>query len=607
MKLSTIQDMLETLDRSYDIIAAEASESGASVPAWESIVRGRPLRSAGTATGDLQCAAHMAPHGLAHDALSDHLATEIAAWTALAERSQAARYVLGIERIAPRAGARLGVMLHADRDLELRLGLSTSGGTVVPTEEGRALWTQTAPESIGFRRGAAATEAYLMFSNDGKGRRWSFSEVRKGYEDYLHSIGKRVEEAALDELGSCPTPRLLGMITEHNRRESAERAAIALSEALLADGDGGGKAGDLVGSCPACRFGLGAWLCGHAEVLARGAVANLDYAKMQRLWLSRLRDRRAPGPRAGMDSDAPPPMVGIPAAASRSAPPVSMVSSVSRPVSGPPGSRPLSVPPASGQESAPRSGPHSAPRSGPHSAPRSGPPRKERVRARLATGAFPCDKVEIQSLVGKEQLGAGTFQVEVVCFDEDGLDVARVLGAPVSVVLEEARGAQGSAASAWAPAGEVRRVTGTVSEVAEVLNTESAWSAYRLWIETNGADADARQGTVTLPLRARGEASDVYELEARSRRTLGPGDEDRTYLGKSDRGQIAPGATLTLTGHPRMAGVPLFVVSVEHRGVWTVRGSQRAEEPYHNVFRGVDADRDARTIRAPGRGSGFDG
>ena len=580
MKLSTIQEMLETLDRSYDVIAAEAAESGVTAPLWDTLVRGRPLRAAGTATGDLQCAAHMAPHGLAHDALSDHLATEIAGWTRLAEVSRTAREALQIERIATKKGARLGVVLHADADLTLRLRLSASGDTVVPTEEGRDLWVETAPSSIGFRRGAAATEAYLMFSNDGKGRRWSFSEVRKGYEDALHAAGKRADEAALEELQSCPLPRLLGAITEHNRLNSAERAAIAFSEVLLTDSEVDGSAGDLVGPCPACRFGLSAWLCGHAEVLARGPVSNLDYAKMQRMWLARLRERKAPGPRPGMDSDAPPPpRVPVSTASPRSVPPVSRPAPTEPPV----------------------------PVSGPRSSPRSGPPRKERVRARLETPAFACDKLEIQAFSGKEQLSTGTFQVEVVCFDEDGLDLPRVLGAPVTLVLEEARGAQGTPASSWVPAGVVRRLQGTVSEVSEVLNTESAWSEYRLWIETDGADPSARGVVHALPVRARGEATDIYELEIRARRTLGPGDDDRTYVGKSDRGQIAPGATLSLSGHPRMEGVPLFVVSVEHRGAFGVRGSQRAEEPYHNTFRAVDAARDTRSNRGPGRGSGFGG
>ena len=229
------------------------------------------------------------------------------------------------------------------------------------------------------------------------------------------------------------------------------------------------------------------------------------------------------------------------------------------------------------------------------------------MRARLESEAFSCEGLEIAELTGKEQLTHGTFTVSVVCFDEDGLDAAKALGAKVTVVLEEARGAAGSVASSWAPRGVVRRVQGVVSEVSEVLNTMSTWAAYKLWIETNGADSASRRDAVTVPIRAVGEATDVFELEVRSRRTLGPGDEDRTYFGKSDRGEIAPGAALSLTGHPRMDGTGLFVVEVEHHARQSVRGARTAEEPYRNRFRAVDAHRQSRAIRAAGRGAGFDG
>ncbi len=745
MKLAEIQETLESLDRAYDTIADEvsAARQGRTVPAWESIVRARPTREAGVATGDLQCATHGgAPHGLLHDALSDHLASEMAAWLRLAEDSPTARSALRIEQIAPSAGARLGAILHADSDLELRTRLAVTGDAVVPTEAGRWLWVPEAPKAIGFRRGAEAAEPYLLFSNDGKGRRWSFTDVEKGYEEYLVAAGKRHDEAALAQLRSCPSPKLLGAIAEHNMRTSSERAPLALSEAWLWDGGPGEVAGELAEPCEACRFGMSAWMCGHGEMLARSAAANMDYARASREWAARLQERRPPRSVKGpsLDSEIPPAdpgssaFLGGVAAAETGTLAAALLGGSPGTARAPMTEAPMLDLPerdVTGRDRRRGGAVLSWPERGGGAA-EAASARRDRVRVRLDSGEFPCDNVEIRELHGEEAISRlFSFHVDIVCFEEDGLDTEKMLGAGVSLVFE-----QGSL--------EVRRVYGMVAEVTDKLETESMWRSYRLWIvprvwrstlvETQevyldtsvpdlvaqklalvglaGADVEmrlrgtypARELTVqyketdvafvsrlaehlgicfffeheggsdkivfsddnsgfrplvdaeVVPFRPRGEKVDIFELEARSRafpasfavqdynyrtplvdltrvfespqgfgggvveygahhKTPAEGApiarlraeeravENRYYVGRSDRSQLAPGGTFTLSGHPRLEGAELLVVEVEHHALQTVKmqGAAGGDEPYRNTFRAVEKGLAYRPPRATPR------
>ena len=96
MRLEGILDTLLALDDAYAAIADEHDDAnaGGRAPSWTSLVRERPRRPAGVATGDLHCAKHSgAPHGLPYDALSDHLASEMAGWVLLSRWSGTARKI----------------------------------------------------------------------------------------------------------------------------------------------------------------------------------------------------------------------------------------------------------------------------------------------------------------------------------------------------------------------------------------------------------------------------------------------------------------------------------------------------------------------------------
>lgn len=513
MKLAEIQDTLESLDRAFETVEEEVRSAapGAVVPAWESLVRERPRREPGFTTGDLRCATHGgAPHGIGHDALSDHLAAEFAQWTRLARYSDTVRGALGIERISPSPGARIGVMLHIDGDLELRARIAAAGDSVVPTEAGRWLWARERIENIDFRPPGAKGEAYLFFSADG--RRWSFSDVRKGYEDYLLAAGKRPDEAAMDKLFGCPLPKLLGVTSDYNARNQAERAPIVISEAWLWDGGEGEIGGALAGPCEACRFGLSAWLCGHADMLLRGPGANVDYAKRSRQWTDRLRDRKPPKrARASvwLDSDIPPAAKATDTlvsgeGASAFVPATTRVrgagggAKIGAPAAGstPPSAVVAAVLPGAERESV-----------------RTQRPR-ERTRIRLESPVFSCEGVEVREVHGRESMSRlSSFQVDIVCPGGAGRDLSKVLGAAVSLVFE-----QGPS--------EVRRVRGMVSEVLDRLDLLER--GYRLWIVPR-----AWRSTLAPAEGGEGETS-VPELWAKTmaRAGLDSGDVESRLLGR---------------------------------------------------------------------------
>ena len=485
MRFSDIQGTLKSLDRSYEAIGAEhqGTPGSGALPAWESIVRGRPQREPGTVTGDLQCAQHGgAPHGLAHDELSDHLASELSEWVRVAEHSPTARSLLGIERIEAGAGARLGAMTYLDGDGELRVKLAASGDSVVPTEAGRSLWAEKPREMVSFRERSAHDEPHLLFSNEeNKARRWSFSDVRKGYEEHQRAAGRRVDEAAAEQLSSSPVPKLLGALSDNNVRSPTEQVPVSISEAWLRDGTGADEAaGELAPPCEACKFALSAWMCGHPEMLRRATAGrDLDLATMAHDSAEELRGREEP-PRsaevAAVKEQATPQVIGATAAlggaAVAGAAATGTVAQGALALGGARGAVPiemLDLPDrdVTGADRRPRrpSGEDRAPR-----VPFGSQGRRDRVRVRLESSDFSCEDVEIRELAGKEAISQlFSFRVDIVCFDENGLDTALMLGAGVSLVFQ-----QGDT--------EVRRVHGMVAEVVDRLETESEWRSYRLWI-----------------------------------------------------------------------------------------------------------------------------
>lgn len=546
MRFSDIHDTLQTLDRAYETIEAEhrSAPGAGALPAWESIVRGRPRREPGVATGDLLCAKHGgAPHGLPYDALTDHLTSEMSEWIRIAEHSPTARSILGIERLERAAGARVAAMTYLDDDREIVARFSTTGATLVPTDAGRWMWAQEPHGQVGFRPRAERDEPHLLFSNEeGKGRRWSFSDVRKGYEEYLKATGRRADEAAWSRLSTCPTPRLLGSLSDYNLRNPTERAPLALSEAWLWDGTGTGEiGGELAGPCEACRFGLSAWMCGHGEILRKADPAYApEYAAHVEEWATRLREREREEPQqraaaAVVNTVSAPSGTGARHAEAGAVEPgqlaptskilrsslagalaaadagtgaigtgAAAVSAGATPAIGA-GATPAigtgaaamsagATPAIGAGAAAVSAGARGAVDPGMLDLPErdvtgayrhrrgsgqgteparvafSSQERRERVRVRLESGDFACDNVEVRELSGREAISKlFSFHVDIVCFDEDGLDTAKLLGAGVSLVFE-----QGSL--------EARRVHGIVAEVRDNLETESEWRSYRLWI-----------------------------------------------------------------------------------------------------------------------------
>lgn len=502
MRFTEILDTLQGLDRAYDEIAAEytAARGGLSAPSWWSIVRERPRRAPGQEQGALLCAKHGgAPHGLPHDGLSDHLATEVREWVHVARWSPAARSLLGIERIDPAPAARVGALVYLDEAREHRVRFAASDSTILPSDAGRWMWAKDRPERVAFRPRSQEDTPYLFFSNtDGKGRRWSFTDVKKGYEEYLAAAGRRADEAALSRLWSSPTPMLLGTLTDYNRRNVTERAPLALSEAFLEDGGPEEVAGELAEPCEACQFALSAWMCGHQDMLARmkeGAAA--EYAAEAAEWVERLRGRKEPpkkprslrgadldsGPRSGAvapPADSPSPAPEAPATPGAATPPAPALGVPYGPSTGigagrrtgawnlPAKGEMIDLPErdVTGRDRDRRTGNvawNERPSVDPFS-------RREPVRLRLDSSEFDVSNVEIRELTGREALSKlFSFHLLIVCFDVDGLDTKALLGASVSIVFEQGRE-------------EVRRVYGMIAEVDDHLETESEWRSYRLWI-----------------------------------------------------------------------------------------------------------------------------
>ena len=542
MRLEGILDTLLALDGAYATIADEHDDAnaGGRAPSWTSLVRERPRRPAGVATGDLHCAKHSgAPHGLPYDALSDHLASEMAGWVLLSRWSGTARKLLGIDRLDPAPGTRLGAAVYLDEERSFRVRFAATGDTLVAVPGEQPLWAEGLVEATSIRPRHELGESYLFYSyTGGKARRWSFSDVQKGYEEYLASQGRRPDDPAVAMLSTCPTPKLLGALDEYNRRSSTGRVPLALSEAWLF-GAVDELPGELQPPCEACRFGLSAWMDGYDSMLARAAAAgDTGYAEASEAWVKRIRERREPErkvtvavaaatpateeePGVILDKTGSETGVILDKTGSKEGVILDKTGSQEGVILDKTGSKEGVILDKTGSQEgvildktgsqegvildktaalaggmAMKAAPPPAPAGEPSFAelperdvtggdryrrnrpapldpaalgPAAGA-RKERAQVRLESADFPCDDVSIRELWGKEAIGElFSFHVDVVCFDDSGLDPAKVLGAGVALVFE-----RGSI--------EVRRVHGMVAEVHDRLETESEWRSYRLWI-----------------------------------------------------------------------------------------------------------------------------
>ena len=93
---------------------------------------------------------------------------------------------------------------------------------------------------------------------------------------------------------------------------------------------------------------------------------------------------------------------------------------------------------------------------------------RESVSAALESSAFPAKELQLRSLRGREAISSlFDFQVEVVSLNPEGIDLAKVVGAEVSIVLSRAGTIE-------------RRIHGVVSEASDSLATETDFRIYRL-------------------------------------------------------------------------------------------------------------------------------
>lgn len=93
-----------------------------------------------------------------------------------------------------------------------------------------------------------------------------------------------------------------------------------------------------------------------------------------------------------------------------------------------------------------------------------------RLQAQLESGDFPCERLHIARVTGRERISQlFRFEILVVSTDPDGLDVEKIAGACAGatlIFLDET--------------GEKRRVHGIIVEATDLLDSEPAYSSYRL-------------------------------------------------------------------------------------------------------------------------------
>jgi type VI secretion system secreted protein VgrG len=93
---------------------------------------------------------------------------------------------------------------------------------------------------------------------------------------------------------------------------------------------------------------------------------------------------------------------------------------------------------------------------------------RDYVEARLTSNDFPCEKVQIHSITGREGISRlSSFELEIVSTDPDEPTSEGMAGAEVTLIISN-------------EGGELRRVHGIVAEVVGMLETEVDSRVYRL-------------------------------------------------------------------------------------------------------------------------------
>ncbi|MEZ4300923.1 MAG: hypothetical protein R3B70_38670, partial [Polyangiaceae bacterium] len=323
MRLSDIHELMTSLDAAYASIAAARNTAGPAgeLPGWEAIVRGAATRAAGLAMSNLRYEGRETQPGIPYNPLSDQLAAEVSQWVRLAASQPSVRSLLGIERVDPEPGARLGAMVLVDQAGQLSAAFSASGRTLTPStgdiEGARSAglpFFQSGGDLPDLRSAAArATPHVLSLGAEAGAPRWSFTDVRDGYAQYLAHRGAPDKEAALSRLHTCATPRLLGGVTSRPGSKDT-RVPLAISEAWLFDGPEGQRSGALAPACEACQFAQGVWGAGiedRAASVHPGGTAALRAEADD--WARRIRERPAPTVTPPLSSR-PPPQDGRPPA-----------------------------------------------------------------------------------------------------------------------------------------------------------------------------------------------------------------------------------------------------------------------------------------------------
>src|SRR5262249_21214340 len=99
-------------------------------------------------------------------------------------------------------------------------------------------------------------------------------------------------------------------------------------------------------------------------------------------------------------------------------------------------------------------------------------PQKDELTLTLESSDFPCDRLELRRLTGKEAISRlFDFEIEVVCLDHDGPLPEAMTGAQATVVMERFPGP----GAGWHG---VRRIHGIVAEVEDLLAAHSDLRAY---------------------------------------------------------------------------------------------------------------------------------
>lgn len=504
MKLSELRDVILTLDRAYEDIAAEAAKNegapnkaqAADPSSW---FYHRGPRAAGTgAQAGVGCDDHGgAAHGLESDRLSSTITQEMTPWLWLAGGSEIARQALSVGGTSGAEGARVpgdarfGTMVSYEDGTAPANGdgfdvrFAASHGVVEQSEGGR-LWAPRGSVDRTLRRGADGPRVVSVPEPSGSSRKIAFDSVAKGYEQYLRAEGQRVDPEAVSRLGDCPPARLLSDCWHPASEEQLGAASGGPRRIPMGYGESWLDAGrvrerDSLWSepCHACRFGLGTWACGYQEL--RGRVDPRTRAAYDREaldWDRFLKNEGSEARRANEEK-----VASYPTAAAQSKSAVSAAAELAglgasgaakgkavTPEGGATAAIGKSVTDvARGRESIAVTGRRLDP-SMFDVVPGGGPagPRGH-VHIRLQSEEFDCSEIEVRALDGKERISElFSFEVLIVCPISTELTVEQV-GASVSIVFDR----EGAS---------IRQVHGMIAQLDDRLETEPKWRSYRLAI-----------------------------------------------------------------------------------------------------------------------------